>query len=220
MKYKLVIFDMDGTILNTLDDLADAGNYICRQHGYQTHSLEEYKYFVGNGIPKLVERFLPSDVSKEDYDICLREYIEYYGKHAFDKTSPYDGIPELLLKLRDVGIKIAVNTNKVESAAKDLCSRFFPGLFDFVSGGGIDIIPKPAPDGVYKILKEAGISKKDAEKTVVFVGDSDVDIQTGKNASIDSIGVAWGFRGQPFLKEHGAEKIAETTDELYKMIVS
>lgn len=220
MKYKLAIFDMDGTILNTLEDLAEAGNYVCKNHGYQTHSIEDYKFFVGNGIPKLVERFLPTDVSKEMYDTCLKEYIDYYRKNSSIKTRPYDGIEKLLNDLKKAGVRLAVNTNKVESAAIDLCERYFPGIFDFISGGGKNVLPKPAPDGVYRIFEKAGIEKIEAVNCVVFIGDSDVDIMTGKNSGIDAIGVNWGFRGEDFLRSHGAEKIAFKSEDLYRMIIS
>lgn len=211
---------MDGTILNTIDDLADAGNYICKLHGYKTHTIDEYKFFVGNGIPKLVERFLPSDVSKEIYDLCLKEYIDYYSKNSFIKTRPYDGIEKLLTELKNAGLKLAVNTNKVETAAIDLCNKFFPNMFDCISGGDIKKSPKPDPEGVYNIISKVNISKSEAKTSVVFIGDSDVDVMTGKNACIDVIGVDWGFRGCDYLRSHGADKIAFRSEDIYKIIVS
>lgn len=220
MKYMLAVFDMDGTILNTIEDLADSANYICRKHGFPLHSIQEYKYFVGNGIPKLVQRFCPENVDYTEYQQALNEYIDYYGKHCKEKTRPYDGIIDLLKELKNEGFLLAVNTNKVESAAIKLCNDYFPNIFDFISGGKPENQPKPASDGLFEIFAQAGISKNEACGKVVFIGDSDVDILTGKNAGIDAIGVDWGFRGAEFLKNHGAEKIAFNSTELYQMLVS
>ena len=216
MKYKLAIFDMDGTILNTLDDLSDSCNVICKKYGYPEHTIQEIKFFVGNGIPKLIERALPKDVSSEVYKKVLQEYIEYYESHCAIKTKPYDGVIELIKGLKAQGVKIAVNTNKVESAAIDLCNDYFPKLFDIISGSRPGMPPKPAPDGIYEILERAGMTKKEAsEGGAVFIGDSDVDMQTGKNAGLDIIGVDWGFRGEEFLRKHGAEVIAKVPQDIF-----
>lgn len=215
MKYKLAIFDLDGTILNTLEDLANCCNAALNHFGMEGHSLDEIRLFVGNGIPKLIERAVPDGKNNPHYDEVLNYFIEYYEKHSMDKTGPYAGITELLKKMKDSGMKLSVNTNKLEEAAAALCSKYFPGVFDAVSGGKLDRPPKPAGNGVNEILEKIpGIKREEA----VYIGDSDVDIQTGKNAGIDAIGAAWGFRGYDFLKEHGAEKIACSAEELWDFL--
>lgn len=222
MKYSLVIFDMDGTILNTIDDLTDASNFINQKYGYPLHTVEEFKFFVGNGIPKMIQRSLPADVSESTYKKILEEYIEYYGNHCAIKTAPYEGVVDCIKKLRAEGIKIAVNTNKVESAAIDLCNTYFPGCFDIISGSRPGIPPKPAPDGIFEILKRADITLEDAQHgnsdgsaTACYIGDSDVDLQTGINSGLDFIGVDWGFRGRDFLINHGAKTVVMNADELF-----
>lgn len=225
MSYKLAIFDMDGTILNTIDDLTDASNYINQKYGFPQHTVEEFKFFVGNGIPKMIQRSLPADVVPELYEKILAEYIEYYGKHCAVKTAPYAGVVECIQRLRAEGVKIAVNTNKVESAAVELCNKYFPDCFDIISGSRPGVPPKPAPDGIFEILSRAGIPLETARKggpdgcaTACFIGDSDVDLQTGLNSGLDFIGVDWGFRGEKFLREHGAGIVVKNADELYDVL--
>ena len=212
--YKLAIFDMDGTILNTIDDLADSCNVICKKYGYPLHTVEEIKYMVGNGIPKLMRRALPKDIEEEQFQKVLAEYIEYYEDHCAIKPAPYEGIVECIRSLRAAGVKVAVNTNKVEPAAIALCNDYFPGLFDIISGSRPGMPPKPAPDGIYEILNRAGMDGKSDGQKAVFIGDSDVDMQTGMNAGLDVIGVDWGFRGKKFLEEHGAKLIMMSAQEL------
>lgn len=217
MKYKLAIFDLDGTILNTLDDLLDSCNEVCRLHGFPLHDMEEYRFFVGNGIPKMIERAIPKGTDEATYKQCLAEYIEYYAEHSAIKTRPYDGMVELLMALKNKGVLTAVNSNKVETAAVDLCDRYFPGLFDVVTGNIIGNPVKPDPFGVYRILEQVGMTKEEAASGgAVFIGDSDVDVLTGKNASLDVIGCDWGFRGEKFLREHGAETVVKTPAEILK----
>lgn len=215
MKYSLAIFDLDGTILNTLDDLADSCNVILQKYGFPLHSYEEIKYMVGNGIPKLIERALPQGTEKSIFEKVLSDYISYYDKHCDIKTAPYPGIIEAINQMKKCGMKVCVNTNKIQEAADVLCSKYFPGVFDVVAGGSINAKPKPAPDGVNKILKFFDFKAQDG----VFIGDSDVDIQTGKNAGMDSIGVAWGFRGYDFLKNHNAQKVVKNCDELLQALL-
>ena len=214
MKYKLVIFDLDGTILNTIDDLADSCNVILQKNGFPVHTTEEIKYMVGNGIPKLIERALPPHTDKSTFEKVLSEYIEYYDSHCAIKTAPYEGIIEAISELKKHGIRVAVNTNKIQSAAEILCQRYFPGLFDIIAGGASDIPPKPAPDGVLKILREEKILPENA----LYIGDSDVDVATGKNAGIDEIGVDWGFRGEAFLREHGAVKVFKHCGDITSIV--
>lgn len=215
MKYKLAVFDLDGTILNTLDDLADSLNFILNQYNMPKHTTEEVKYFVGNGIPKLIERAVPDGKNNPLYEEVLDEYIKYYREHSLIKTKEYDGMSDFLKALKAAGMKIAVVTNKEEKAAKLLCNKFFPDLFDFVWGGKPGVPHKPdrvGVDWIFSCLED--ISRSEA----VFIGDSDVDINTGKNSGIDAIGVSWGFRGRKFLLEHGAEKVADSVDELRAML--
>ncbi|MCQ2591801.1 MAG: HAD-IA family hydrolase [Treponema sp.] len=220
--YKVVIFDLDGTILNTIDDLADSLNYVLSKNGFPVHNVEKVKYFVGNGIPKLIERALPENIDEKTYKKILSEFLDYYKNHSAEKTAPYPGIVNCIEQLKQNGVIVAVNSNKVENTAIDLCNKYYPGIFDFVCGSRENVPVKPDPAGVYSILQKAGISHTDlcAKKQVVYVGDSDVDIQTGKNAGIDEIGVSWGFRGKEFLVNHGAETIVNNCDELLKAILS
>lgn len=225
--YKLAIFDMDGTILNTIDDLTDASNFINAQYGFPGHTVEQFKFFVGNGIPKMIHRSLPADVSPDLYEKILAEYIKYYENHCAIKTAPYEGVVDCIKKLRAAGIKIAVNTNKVESAAVDLCNTYFPGCFDIISGSRPGVPPKPAPDGIFEILTRGGISLENARHggadgtaTACYIGDSDVDLQTGLNSGLDFIGVDWGFRGRDFLQKHGAKNIVMNADELFEKLTS
>lgn len=225
MKYSLAIFDMDGTILNTIDDLTDASNFINTKYGFPTHTVEQFKFFVGNGIPKMIQRSLPTDVSESEYKKILEEYIEYYSKNCAVKTAPYVGLVNCIKKLRSLGITIAVNTNKVEAAAVDLCNKYFPGCFDIISGSRPGIPPKPAPDGIFEILERAGISLETARSggengtaTACYIGDSDVDLQTGINSGLDFIGVDWGFRGRDFLIANGAKTVAMDAEELFSLV--
>lgn len=219
-KYALAIFDMDGTILNTIDDLADSLNVILERYSMPLHTVDQVRFMVGNGIPKLIERAIPNGRNNPKFDEILKEYIAYYEEHSAIKTRPYDGIVDAVKALRKSGVKIAVNTNKVEAAALDLVAKYFPDCFDIVSGSRPGLPPKPAPDGVYEILKRAGIDGKSEGQKAVFIGDSDVDLQTGINAGLDVIGVDWGFRGKAFLLEHGAteDNIVMKADELVEKI--
>ena len=174
---------------------------------------------VGNGIPKLIERAVSGGRENPDYDNILKDFIAYYEEHCAIKTAPYKGIAECIKTLRAAGIKIAVNTNKVEPAAVVLCKDYFPGLFDIISGSRPGMPPKPAPDGIFEILKRAGMDGKSDGQRAVFIGDSDVDMLTGMNAGLDVIGVDWGFRGKKFLEEHGAKVIMMSASELAQYLI-
>lgn len=213
MKYRLAIFDMDGTILNTLDDLADSTNHILEKYNFPLHSVEEIRFMVGNGIPKLIERALPAGTDEETFKKVLEDFLEYYREHSAIKTAAYPGIAELIKKLKSMGVITAVNTNKDEKAALTLCEDYFPGLFDIISGSRPGLAPKPCPDAVFEILSKAGLPKD--TKKAVFIGDSDVDLQTGINAGLETIGVVWGFRGRKFLEENGARQIAEKPEDIF-----
>lgn len=215
MKYKAVIFDMDGTILNTLEDLKNATNYSLRQFGMPERSLEEVRMFVGNGIRKLVERAVPAGTPKEKIAQILDVFLEYYEIHSADNTSPYPGILELVEKLKKSGIKTAVSTNKADVPAQELGREYFNGIFDLIVGQQDGLKVKPAPDSVNKILSILDIQKKDA----IYIGDSDVDVQTAKNSGLDFIGVSWGFRGREFLEKNGAKNIVDNANEILDLVI-
>lgn len=216
MRYKLAVFDMDGTILDTLDDLTDSVNFALSKSGFSKHTREEVCSFVGNGIRKLIERAVSEGTETAVIDKVHSDFTEYYKTHCADKTRPYNGIIELLEKLREAGCKTAVVSNKADYAVQELCRQYFDGLFDAAAGERKGISKKPAPDSVFEILRQLGTEKADA----VYIGDSDVDIETAHNAGMDSIIVDWGFRKREFLKEHGAECIVSNTKEIAEIIFS
>lgn len=214
MKYKIAIFDLDGTLLDTLEDLADSTNYIMRSFGYPERTLAEVRNFVGNGIRKLLERSAPNGTSPEEIDRMFELFKEYYGVHCADKTRPYDGIMELLHTLQKQGIKLAVVSNKADYAVKALCKQYFSGIFDEAVGERAGIARKPAPDTVNEVLKNLQMEKSQA----VYIGDSEVDVKTAQNAELPCIAVDWGFRSKEVLKEAGAEIIVSTPAELFKQM--
>lgn len=214
MKYDLIIFDMDGTILNTLEDLKNSLNYVLQQAGYQIRTLEEVRTFVGNGIRKTIERALPSDIEEEKVDELFSLFMDYYAIHNTDNTKPYNGVIELLKELKHLGYKTAVVSNKQNSAVKSLCKKFFTGLFDVEIGEKENIAKKPEPDEVNEVLKILNIDRKKS----IYIGDSEVDIQTAKNSKMKSIIVDWGFRDRKFLYEHGAEVIVSNPSEILDII--
>lgn len=214
MKYDLIIFDMDGTILNTLEDLKNSLNYVLQQAGYQTRTLEEVRTFVGNGIRKTIERALPSDIEEEKVDELFSLFMDYYAIHNTDNTKPYNGVIELLKELKHLGYKTAVVSNKQDSAVKSLCKKFFTGLFDVEIGEKENIAKKPEPDEVNEVLKILNIDRTKS----IYIGDSEVDIQTAQNSKMKSIIVDWGFRDRKFLYEHGAEVIVSNPSEILDII--
>lgn len=211
---KLLIFDLDGTILNTLDDLADSTNYALRQHGLPERSITEVRNFVGNGIGKLIERAVPEGCSEETRTNVLNDFSAHYKVHSADKTRPYDGILEVLKELNSRGYLLAVVSNKADFAVHSLCEHYFPGIFSFVVGEREDVRRKPAPDSVFAVLERFQTEKKDA----VYIGDSDVDAQTARNAGVDLIAVAWGFRDREVLEANGAKVILKTPDEILSVL--
>lgn len=214
-KYDLVIFDMDGTILDTLDDLCDATNYTLAQMGCPKRSKEEVRCFVGNGILKLLERAMPSGTTKAQIRQAFSIFMEYYNKHCMDKTKPYDGIIDLLRELRAQGIKTAVVSNKRHETVKILCDDLFTGLFDAFEGDRPGVPKKPDSAMVDLVLEKLNIQRENA----VYVGDSDVDLTTAVNSGMDYIIVTWGFRNEVFLREKGADIFAHTTEELLEYII-
>lgn len=214
--YQYVIFDLDGTLLNTIDDLADAGNWVCRNHGWPTHSVEEYKYYVGNGMAKLAARFAPEAWrSLERVQEILEEFIPYYDAHKADKTAPYPGLPQTLERLKRAGVSMAVLTNKADQLAGSVIGSYYPGIFPIVQGALAGYPTKPDPTLLHKLMARMGA----AADNTVFVGDSNVDIQTAKNGGLTSCGVLWGFRSRRELEEEGADFIVETPEALAELIL-
>ena len=213
---KLVIFDLDGTLLDTIADLAGATNYALAQLGYPTHDTDAIRTFVGNGINKLLERALPANEQTEENVMRMRSYIvPYYDAHNADLSSPYPGIEALLQSLQDNGIEIAVASNKYQEATTKLVKHYFPTIqFAEVLGQRENIPVKPHPTIVFDILNKTGIDKKD----VLYVGDSGVDMQTAQNAEVDAIGVTWGFRSRTELETFHPLGIIDKAEELMDYI--
>lgn len=216
--YRLAIFDLDGTILDTLDDLTDAANAALSMGGYPTRTKAEICSFVGDGIKKLIERALPHGASDGEIARVLKLFVDYYGAHCAEKTGPYAGIPDVLRSLRARGVKTAVLSNKADFATQMLAKAYFEGLFDAVAGEREreGIPKKPAPDGAWLLLRECGVTANEA----VYIGDSEVDVLTAKNAGLDAILVSWGFRTREVLLESGATVIADTPKELENLILN
>lgn len=204
------VFDMDGTILNTLDDLMDSTNFALKNNGLKERSLEEIRFFVGNGIQKLIERAVPQGTSKEVFEKVFADFKSHYKIHCADKTSYYDGIPSVIQTLRKMGVKTAVVSNKADFAVQELVEVYFKGLFDVALGEKTGVSKKPSPDMVNAALSVLGVEKEAA----FYIGDSDVDFETAKNSSLDFIGVSWGFRGRKFLENLGAKNIIDSPEEL------
>lgn len=210
---KAVIFDLDGTLLNTLDDLADSTNYALSRFGYPTRTIDEVRQFVGNGVAKLIERAISEGKNNPNFEKCLAIFKENYAQNMYNKTAPYNGIIEMLSNLKSKGIKIAVVSNKFDLAVKELCKKYFEGFIDFAAGENEaqGIRKKPAPDTVISVLNEFNFAPEDA----VYVGDSDVDIMTAKNSKMPCISVTWGFRDEKFLLENGATILINAPSEIY-----
>ena len=209
-----IIFDLDGTLLNTLEDLADSVNHIMKLHGFPERTLDEIRSFIGNGVPTLIRRSLPSGTDEKTAEICTAEMLEYYRCHARIKTKPYDGIIELIDELTKRNIRTAVVTNKAEKAAIILCNEIFGDIFTVVIGdNGVGRL-KPAPDNVIRAIGILGAEKEN----ILYVGDSDVDMVTADAAGLVSVGVTWGFRDEKDLVSSGAEHIINTPSELLDLI--
>ncbi len=213
---KLCIFDLDGTLVNSLDDLADACNYALLTKGFPVHENSRYNHFVGNGIPVLMERIVPNDKKTPE---ILKEirliFDERYKNHCLCKTKPYEGISDLIKKLKNLEIKLAILSNKADSFAKYICDSIFTGKeFEIIMGQRDDIPKKPEPDAVYAISKELNVALDE----IVLIGDSNVDVITAKNSGIYSIGACWGFRGEEELKKAGADFLAHSPEDCLNII--
>lgn len=214
---KLVIFDLDGTLLNTIADLAHSTNYALNKLGYPTHEIEKYNFMVGNGIDKLFERALPEgEKSKENVLRVRKEFVPYYDIHNADDSRPYPGIPELLSYLQDAGIQITVASNKYQAATQKLIDHYFPEIhFTAVFGQREGIKVKPDPTVVFDILEVAKVTKEE----VLYVGDSGVDMQTAANARVTVCGVTWGFRPRAELEKFSPQYIVDTAEEIKRLIL-
>lgn len=210
--YKTYIFDLDGTLLDTLNDLHASCNYALRTHGMPERSVEEVRQFVGNGVKKLMERAIPNGLDNPLFEDTLQTFRQHYLLHNLDTTRPYPGIMEMLGKLKEQGKNIAVVSNKFYTATQDLCKHFFGDTIQVAIGEREDIKKKPAPDTVLEALRQLQATKQDA----VYVGDSDVDVETARNSGIPCISVLWGFRSKSFLLSHGATTFIESPSELTK----
>ena len=214
MKYEAIIFDLDGTLTDTLGDLANSVNFAMREFGFPERTIEEVKSFVGNGVRRLIYSSVPENTDEKTAEECLSVFKEYYKNNSLVETKPYDGIILMLENLKKQGIKTAVVTNKMQEAAVDIVRIFFGNLIDITLGQIDGVSQKPQPDGIYHVLERLGVSK---EKSV-YVGDSEVDCVTAKNAEIPCIGVTWGFRDKSVLVENGADFIADTPEDIIKTV--
>ena len=216
MKYKLIIFDLDGTILDTLDDLADSVNYALAKNGLPEREVDEIRSFVGNGIRLLIERSVQSDTDIRITDRIFSDFKEHYKDNCCNKTKAYDGIISVLRKLIDADIFTAVVSNKADFAVKEIVCRYFDGCFGYFAGEKDGIPRKPSPDSVNEAIRHFGVDKEN----VLYIGDSEVDVQTAKNAEIDCVCVSWGFRDAQFLKDNDANVIVDDASELEKILMS
>lgn len=204
---KLVIFDLDGTLLNTIEDLAQSANYALEKNEFATHSMASYPFFVGNGVRRLITRVLPEDHRDEEtIDRLLKDFKEYYNEHCTQYTRPYDGMPELLMDLHEMGVRMAVASNKYQLAVDKIIHHYFPDInFVAIEGQREGMNIKPDPSVVFAILAKAQVPKAET----LYVGDSGVDMETARRACVDSVGVTWGFRPQKELNEYHANCIVD-----------
>ena len=211
MTYNTYIFDLDGTLLDTLQDLAASVNYALRRHHMPEHSIDDVRRFVGNGVRLLMERAVPGGAGNPQFDATFDTFRQYYMQHSLDTTRPYEGIPEMLDELKRRGCRMAVVSNKMMAATQELIVHFFPQIEVAIGEHEAEgIRKKPAPDTVHEALRQLGVTTKNA----VYVGDSDVDIETAYNSGLPCISVLWGFRDQDFLLSHGATTLISRPEEL------
>ena len=210
--YNTYIFDLDGTLLDTLTDLAASTNYALRTHGMSEHTIDEVRRFVGNGVRILMERAVPDGTDNPLFDEAFATFRQHYMEHSLDTTRPYEGVPEMLAALKAKGCHLAVVSNKMMAATQELCRHFFPETIEVAIGENEaeGIRKKPAPDTVIAALRQLGVGEEGA----VYVGDSDVDIDTARNSNLPCISVLWGFRDRDFLLQHGASTLISAPKEL------
>jgi len=212
--YKAVIFDLDGTLLNTIDDLSAAGNYTLRQLGLPEHTVADFTGYVGNGIPKLISRMLPAD-RQQLRDQALEIFSDYYALHKADRTAPYPGIPQLLAALSAAGVRLAVLSNKAHDMTLPIVRQYFGDRFFAVQGLAPGMAAKPDPAGAIALVQGLGFDQKD----ILYVGDSDTDMRTAHNAGLVACGVLWGFRSEKVLLAAGAEYTVLSAEQLRQLIL-
>lgn len=215
-KITTIIFDMDGTVLNTLDDLTDSVNYVFSKFGLPARSRDEYRQFFGNGIGYAMKCAAPEGTPDSLIEEMIPVFKEYYDIHCLDKTGPYDGIIDLMKKLRNSSCKMAIVSNKIDSAVKELNERFFSEYVSVAIGERPGVSRKPAPDTVFAALAELGSSTDEA----VYIGDSEVDLMTAKNSNLPCIAVLWGFRDKEFLIKNGASAFAKTPEDIISYLTA
>lgn len=215
MKFDTIIFDLDGTLLNTLFDLKESTNFALKKYGYPEKTIDEVRMFVGNGVAKLIERALPDGINNPAYKNCLEDFKKDYKIRMYDHTAPYEGILEMLEKLNAAGIKTAVVSNKFDAAVKELCKKYFGKRIPVAIGESENVKKKPAPDSVLRAMDLLHAKKN---KTI-YCGDSDVDVQTAKNSGLPCIGVSWGFRDKALLEKEGADYIVNSPNELISLLL-
>ena len=213
--YSLAIFDLDGTLLDTLGDLHASVNFALKEFSFPERTIDEVRSFIGNGVVKLMERSTPDGTDDATQKECLDVFRAHYLEHMSDTTAPYAYVADLLSSLRSKGIKIAVVSNKLHPAVEDLCESYFPGLIDKAVGVSVEAERKPSPVNVIRTAECFGVKPEDC----IYIGDSEVDVQTAHNAHIKCIGITWGFRDKDCLEANGCDFIADTVDEVYNLIV-
>ena len=213
--YSLAIFDLDGTLLDTLGDLHASVNFALKEFSFPERTIDEVRSFIGNGVVKLMERSTPDDTNETTQIACLDVFRAHYLEHMSDTTAPYANVIDLLSALRNKGIKIAVVSNKLHPAVEDLCESYFPDLIDKAVGVSVEAERKPSPINVIKTAEFFDVKPEDC----IYIGDSEVDVQTAHNAHIQCIGITWGFRDRDCLEANGCDFIADTADEVYNLIV-
>lgn len=214
MKIDTIIFDLDGTLLYTIEDLTDSTNYALKHFGYQTRTVEEITNFVGNGVRLLIERAIPDGKDNPNLEECLTLFKTHYSNNMFNKTKPYDNIIDTLKELKKQNYKTAVVSNKFDSAVKELCNKYFEGLINSAVGQRDNVNKKPAPDAVFEVMKELNVTSEQC----IYVGDSEVDIKTAENAGIPCISVTWGYKSIDFLYKNGAETLIYSPEEILELV--
>ena len=215
MNIRYVVFDLDGTLLNTLDDLFLSVNKILSDHGYKTRSKNEVRSYLGNGVRALLDLALPEE-ERFRTDELLPEFKAYYDLHKEDNTAPYAGVKEAVAEIKKAGVKCAIVSNKFDAAVQELKNVTFSGLIDFACGEREGVKPKPAPDGVFLAMNELGADPAET----VYVGDSEVDLATAENTGLRCVAVSWGFRDRDELVKRGAKNIADTPEQMKDFILS
>lgn len=214
MSYTCVVFDMDGTVLNTLTDLEIALNHSLRLSDFPERTTDEVRRLIGNGVRMLIRRAAPPDITEEQHEKLFSDFQQWYMVHCSDNTRPYEGITSAVSELRSAGVVTAVVSNKIDGAVKELCKVFFDGLFEAQIGMTDKSRLKPAPDAVLKALETLATEKSRA----VYIGDTEVDMQTAENSGLDFIGVGWGYRGEEFLRGQGAKNVARVPSDLLSLV--